>query len=157
MYHRSNHKITLALACVGCVAIATATAAAQELEVTCAEGAEPMPRDYGAHTGSCAISPATDSDGFSFIGFAGDHVRIVLMGNTNGFDPRLEPPEAAGDRPTLKDRRVAFEIEASLIAVEAPAAGAVPGANRAVDGAVPDLVAQAEEVVTRATVPGRRL
>jgi hypothetical protein len=58
--------------------------------VECMEGVEPLPIAYGSHTTGCSISPATDLDRFSFVGLAGDVVRVCVLSLTGGFDPRLE-------------------------------------------------------------------
>lgn len=71
---------------------------AQEAEnpVGCAEGSEPTPLVFGDHTTSCAVSPATDLDTFTFDGTAGDKIRYCARGTTAFFDPSIELRDPIG-------------------------------------------------------------
>ena len=63
-----------------------------ESPVACDEGniPEPIALAYGDHTSGCAIIPAVDTDRFTFVGAAGDQVRVTVHGTTSFFDPSLE-------------------------------------------------------------------
>ncbi len=67
-----------------------------ESAVPCDEGNEPVFLSYGDHTTGCVISPAVDSDPFCFLGTAGDQVRIIILGRSDFFDPRLEIRDPTG-------------------------------------------------------------
>ncbi|MCA9322486.1 MAG: PPC domain-containing protein, partial [Planctomycetes bacterium] len=51
---------------------------------------------YGDHTSGCAISPATQIDIFTFLGTAGDLIRVAIDGTSNDFDPNLQILDPAG-------------------------------------------------------------
>jgi hypothetical protein len=64
-------------------------AAQPEFPVPCATGPDVTPLEYGNYTTGCQISPASDSDVFSFEGEAGDLIWIMVAGLTYHLDPQL--------------------------------------------------------------------
>ena len=70
-----------------------AQAGQSETSVACDEGVipEPIPINYGDHTTNCGINTNTDIDQFTFVGSAGDNIRINVSSTTsNWWDPRIE-------------------------------------------------------------------
>ena len=62
-----------------------ALGAQPEVAVECNEGVigEPVGLEFGAHTTSCAIQPATDLDRFEFTGTIGETIRLNLFSSTS--------------------------------------------------------------------------
>ncbi len=69
----------------------------EESSIECDEGNEPLLIEYGQHTSNCDLFIPTDFDRFRFRGDAGDLVRIVVRGNTNDLDPRVELLDPEGN------------------------------------------------------------
>lgn len=88
---------TTALAALAVLIAAAGARANEEYPVECDEGNEPLLIEYGQHTVDCELHIPTDFDRFRFFGEAGDVVRIVVRGNTNNLDPRIELFEPGGN------------------------------------------------------------
>ncbi|VAW58879.1 5-deoxy-glucuronate isomerase [hydrothermal vent metagenome] len=86
------------LLCLNLLSLPAAIASHSESTVSCNEGvvSEPLLMQYSQHTNSCAISPATDLDRFSFNGSANDLVRINVLSTSNGLGPNLEIRDPSG-------------------------------------------------------------
>ena len=69
-----------------------------ESSVTCDEGviAEPILMSYHDHTVGCAFDDPLDSDVFTFVGAAGDQVRLPFQADRNGLTPYLEILDPSG-------------------------------------------------------------
>ncbi|MEE9345000.1 MAG: hypothetical protein V3U88_05280 [Methylococcales bacterium] len=67
-----------------------------ESPVACNEGVEPLQLNYGDHTTGCAFEAVTDLDQFSFIGSAGDVVRINVSSRIDNSDPFVEVRDPDG-------------------------------------------------------------
>ncbi len=67
-----------------------------ESPVACNEGIEPLQLIYGDHTTGCAFDAVTDLDRFSFVGSAGDVVRINVSSTFENSDPFVEVRDPAG-------------------------------------------------------------
>lgn len=84
-YTRTAGRLSLLIASS---TLAALTVRAQEPGVPCAEG-DVVGLCYGEHA-TCTIGFAGDIDIFFFQGKAGDEVRLVMSGASNGLDPRLD-------------------------------------------------------------------
>ena len=82
---------------LGIVAMTGVSLAETESSIACVEGAEPTPLAYGDHTTGCSISPAVDTDTFTFTGVINDHVRINVKSTTTSMDPLLEVRDSGGN------------------------------------------------------------
>ena len=84
-----NHWLWVAAIVSGLVSAVTSSAQQPEHAVAFVEGVEPLAISYGDNVTGAVISPATDTDRFTFEGNAGDEVRVFVRSTTNGFDPRV--------------------------------------------------------------------
>ena len=72
------------------------TASPVEASVDLLVVSEPVDVAYGTHTENADLDATTDIDGFKFNGTAGDTVRIVVAGQANNLDPRIELRDSIG-------------------------------------------------------------
>lgn len=96
---KSKRQTTAAwLTFLGIVSLAAQQASASTIENTIdATGLlEPIAIAYGDHTANSGISPGVDIDGYTFTGTAGDALRVVVTGQSFGFDPVIELRDPLG-------------------------------------------------------------
>jgi hypothetical protein len=93
-----NNLIMRNIAFVFCLFTLSLNSFAAEVEtpVTCVEGAEPLALAYGNSTSGCGISPAVDTDTFTFSGVINDQVRINVFSTSTNMDPVLEVRDSMG-------------------------------------------------------------
>ena len=80
----------------GFLAYTPSKAVQSESPVACNEGGEPVTLVYGDHTTGCEVDSPTDTDLFVFDAVADEQVRIIVLSETGGFDPRLELRDPTG-------------------------------------------------------------
>lgn len=90
--NRAKTQQTVALALMAPAFLSgshAAWAVEEEQAVSCTEGSEPTPIAYGNHTEDCQIDTRIDQDTFTFIGTAGEEVRVLVQ-SIDLVDPKLQ-------------------------------------------------------------------
>lgn len=77
-------------------ATANLPSSGSEMAAVCVEGQEPLALEYGFHAIECAIDDASDLDRFSFLGAAGDSVRVAVTELTSSLSIKVEIRDPQG-------------------------------------------------------------